>query len=127
MTLIPTHPHHVAGGCRFRRGRPWVGEGLVRSAQHGPPAEGQGGERFSLKTFPSAIDGATRGQSANNVSDITAQQAADIYGKIASWKELGGTDAPITLYTRRKTAAPRRCWLGAALNKGSIVCSPPTW
>lgn len=61
---------------------------------------------------------------ANNVSDITAQQAADIYnGKITNWKELGGTDAPITLYTREDGSGTREVFVERALNKGSIVQS----
>ena len=61
---------------------------------------------------------------ANNVSDITTQQAADIYnGKITNWKELGGTDAPITLYTREDGSGTREVFVERALNKGSIVQS----
>ena len=56
--------------------------------------------------------------------DITAQQAADIYnGKITNWKELGGTDAPITLYTREDGSGTREVFVERALNKGSIVQS----
>ena len=82
-------------------------------------------EKFGLKTFPFAIDGvALVVNPANNVSDITAQQAADIYnGKITNWKELGGTDAPITLYTREDGSGTREVFVERALNKGSIVQS----
>ncbi|MFR9041145.1 phosphate ABC transporter substrate-binding protein, partial [Bilophila wadsworthia] len=74
---------------------------------------------------PFAIDGvALVVNPANNVSDITAQQAADIYnGKITNWKELGGTDAPITLYTREDGSGTREVFVERALNKGSIVQS----
>ena len=55
---------------------------------------------------------------------ITAQQAADIYnGKLTNWKELGGTDAPITLYTREDGSGTREVFVERALNKGSIVQS----
>ena len=58
------------------------------------------------------------------MSDITAQQAADIYnGKITNWKELGGTDAPITLYTREDGSGTREVFVERALNKGSIMQS----
>ena len=50
--------------------------------------------------------------------------AADIYnGKLTNWKEIGGTDAPITLYTREDGSGTREVFVERALNKGSIVQS----
>ena len=102
-----------------------VGEGLVQIGNTGRPLKDKEIEKFGLKTFPFAIDGvALVVNPANNVSDITAQQAADIYnGKITNWKELGGTDAPITLYTREDGSGTREVFVERALNKGSIVQS----
>ena len=101
MTANPDIRITVAGGGSGV-GVQQVGEGLVQIGNTGRPLKDKEIEKFGLKTFPFAIDGvALVVNPANNVSDITAQQAADIYnGKITNWKELGGTDAPITLYTR---------------------------
>ena len=60
----------------------------------------------------------------NPVKSLTRQQLKDIYaGKITNWKELGGTDAPITLYTREDGSGTREVFVERALNKGSIVQS----
>ena len=100
-----------------------VGEGLVQIGNTGRPLKDKEIEKFGLKTFPFAIDGvALVVNPANNVSDITAQQAADIYnGKITNWKELGGTDAPITLYTREDGSGTREVFTDKAIKKGSVA------
>ena len=102
-----------------------VGEGLVQIGNTGRPLKDKEIKKFGLKTFPFAIDGvALVVNPANSVTDITAQQAADIYnGKITNWKELGGADAPITLYTREDGSGTREVFVERALNKGSIVQS----
>ena len=54
-----------------------MGEGLVQIGNTGRPLKDKEIEKFGLKTFPFAIDGvALVVNPANNVSDITAQQAA---------------------------------------------------
>ena len=123
MTANPDIRITVAGGSGV--GVQQVGEGLVQIGNTGRPLKDKEIEKFGLKTFPFAIDGvALVVNPANNVSDITAQQAADIYnGKITNWKELGGTDAPITLYTREDGSGTREVFVERALNKGSIVQS----
>ena len=124
MTANPDIRITVAGGGSGV-GVQQVGEGLVQIGNTGRPLKDKEIEKFGLKTFPFAIDGvALVVNPANNVSDITAQQAADIYnGKITNWKELGGTDAPITLYTREDGSGTREVFVERALNKGSIVQS----
>ena len=119
----PGGPGVAGGGSGV--GVQQVGEGLVQIGNTGRPLKDKEIEKFGLKTFPFAIDGvALVVNPANNVSDITAQQAADIYnGKITNWKELGGTDAPITLYTREDGSGTREVFVERALNKGSIVQS----
>ncbi len=45
---------------------------------------------------------------ANPVSDLTVEQIADIYtGKITTWSELGGADAPIAVYGREDGSGTR--------------------
>jgi phosphate transport system substrate-binding protein len=42
---------------------------------------------------------------ANPVKDLTLAQLRDIYtGRITSWKQVGGTDAPIVLYSRENSS-----------------------
>ncbi len=44
----------------------------------------------------------------NTVTDLTTEQIADIFtGKISSWSELGGTDAPIAIYGREDGSGTR--------------------
>ena len=46
---------------------------------------------------------------ANSVSNVTADQARDIFaGKIVNWKELGGGDAPIRVISREDGSGTRR-------------------
>ena len=109
MTANPDIRITVAGGGSGV-GVQQVGEGLVQIGNTGRPLKDKEIEKFGLKTFPFAIDGvALVVNPANNVSDITAQQAADIYnGKITNWKELGGTDAPHhPVHPRRRQRHPR--------------------
>ena len=102
MTANPDIRITVAGGGSGV-GVQQVGEGLVQIGNTGRPLKDKEIEKFGLKTFPFAID---------------------IYnGKITNWKELGGTDAPITLYTREDGSGTREVFVERALNKGSIVQS----
>lgn len=119
MTANPDIRITVAGGGSGV-GVQQVGEGLVQIGNTGRPLKDKEIEKFGLKTFPFAIDGvALVVNPANNVSDITAQQAADIYnGKITNWKELGGTDAPITLYTREDGSGTREVFVERCAEQG---------
>lgn len=124
MTANPDIRITVAGGGSGV-GVQQVGEGLVQIGNTGRPLKDKEIEKFGLKTFPFAIDGvALVVNPANNVSDITAQQAADIYnGKITNWKELGGKDAPISLYVREDGSGTRETFEERALDKGTSVQS----
>ena len=57
---------------------------------------------FTLKEIPVAIDGiAIAVHKDLNVSGITVAQLKDIYtGKIANWNQIGGSNLPITPYSR---------------------------
>ncbi|MBD2412481.1 phosphate ABC transporter substrate-binding protein [Nostoc calcicola FACHB-389] len=61
---------------------------------------------FSLKEIPVAIDGIAIAVNHNlNIPGLTVTQLKDIYtGKITNWQEVGGTNLPITVYTRSKEA-----------------------
>ncbi len=62
-----------------------------------------------LVEFKMAKDGiAVVVQKDNPVNALTKDQIKDIYmGKIKNWKELGGSDAAINLYTRESTSGTR--------------------
>ncbi len=102
-----------------------VGEGLVQIGNTGRALKDAEVAKYGLQTFPFAIDGvALVVNPANKVSEITAAQAIDIYnGKITNWKELGGEDASITLYTREDGSGTRETFVEQALKKNPIVQS----
>ncbi|MDZ8109295.1 MAG: substrate-binding domain-containing protein [Nostoc sp. DedQUE12a] len=61
---------------------------------------------FSLKEIPVAIDGIAIAVNQNlNIPGLTVAQLKEIYtGKITNWQEVGGTNLPITVYSRSKEA-----------------------
>ena len=124
MTTNPDIRISVAGGGSGV-GVQQVGEGLVQIGNTGRALKDTEITKYGLKTFPFAIDGvALVVNPANRVSEVTAEQAVAIYnGKITNWKELGGDDAPITLYTREDGSGTRETFVERALKKGSIVQS----
>ena len=61
---------------------------------------------------------------SNKVKGMTKAQLKDVFaGKIANWKELGGADAPISLYTREDGSGTRETFEGRALDKGTAAAS----
>ncbi len=58
------------------------------------------------KVYEVALDGiAVIVHTDNPLSTLTVQQVADIFtGKIKNWKDVGGKDAPITLYGRENSS-----------------------
>lgn len=102
-----------------------VGEGLVQIGNTGRALKDSEVSKYGLETFPFAIDGvAIAVNPANSVTSLSKAQVKDVFaGKITNWKELGGTDAPITLYTREDGSGTREVFVERALNKGSIVQS----
>ncbi|MFN6563266.1 MAG: PstS family phosphate ABC transporter substrate-binding protein [Nostoc sp. ChiSLP01] len=72
-------------------------------AQENTEAQQKG---FTLKEIPVAIDGIAIAVNQNlNIPGLTVAQLKDIYtGKITNWQEVGGTNLPITVYSRSKEA-----------------------
>ena len=122
MTLNPKIQITVAGGGSGV-GVKQVGEGLVDIGNTGRPLKEDEITRYQLQTFPFAIDGvAVVVHPGNAVSGLKSDQVAAIYaGKISNWKELGGADAPISLYTREDGSGTREVFVERAINKGEIV------
>lgn len=63
-------------------------------------------KEFSLKEIPVAIDGIAIAVNHNlNIPGLTVAQLKDIYtGKITNWQQVGGSNLPITVYSRSKEA-----------------------
>lgn len=57
----------------------------------------------------------------NTVSDLTKEQLRDIYaGKIKSWKEVGGADAPIVVIGRDSSSGTFESWQGIVMGKTRV-------
>lgn len=102
-----------------------VGEGLVGIGNTGRALKNTEIEKYGLKSFPFAIDGvAIVINTANPVATLTKAQLKDIYaGTVKNWKELGGTDAPISLYVREDGSGTRETFEERALDKGTATPS----
>lgn len=97
-----------------------VGEGLVGIGNTGRALKDTEIEKYGLKSFPFAIDGvAIVVNKANGVAALSKAQLKAIYaGTIKNWKELGGADAPISLYVREDGSGTRETFEERALDKG---------
>lgn len=102
-----------------------VGEGLVQIGNTGRALKEAEVDKYGLVTFPFAIDGvAVAVNPANGVNGLTKAQVKDVFaGRVANWKELGGVDAPITLYVREDGSGTRETFEERALDKGSSAPS----
>lgn len=100
-----------------------VGEGLVQIGNTGRALKDSEVSKYGLETFPFAIDGvAIAVNPANSVTSLTKAQIKDVFaGKITNWKELGGKDAPISLYVREDGSGTRETFEERALDKGTSV------
>jgi phosphate transport system substrate-binding protein len=100
-----------------------VGEGLVDIGDTGRALTPQEIEKYGLKTFPFAIDGvAVAVNPANPVGNLSPEQIQAIFaGKITNWKEVGGKDAAINLYTRDEASGTREVFWNKLLNKGPVA------
>lgn len=61
---------------------------------------------------------------ANPVKELTLAQIKDVFsGKIKNWKEIGGGDAPITLYGRRFSSSEYQFFRAQVLRHGDFASS----
>jgi phosphate transport system substrate-binding protein len=99
-----------------------VGEGLVHIGNTGRPLTKEEIEKYGLKSFAFAIDGvAVAVNPKNRVSGLTSEQVKDIFaGKITNWKDVGGDDTPIHLFTRDEASGTREVFWERLLQKGPI-------
>lgn len=96
-----------------------VGEGIVQIGNTGRALKPAEVEKYGLVTFPFAIDGvAVAVNPANRVAELTREQIKDIFsGKIENWKEVGGVDAPISVYVREDGSGTRETFEDRAVDK----------
>lgn len=102
-----------------------VGEGLVDIGNTGRALSPEEIKKYGLESFPFALDGvATIVNPKNQVSDLSAQQIRDIFaGKITNWKEVGGKDAAIHLFSRDEASGTREVFWKKLLDKGPVAVS----
>lgn len=124
MTLSPDVQISIAGGGSGV-GIKQAGEGLVDIGNSGKKPSEDEISRYGLHLFQWAIDGvAVIVNPANKVRALTQQQVADIYaGKISNWKDVGGADKQINLYTRDEASGTREVFWNQALKKGEIAAN----
>lgn len=75
-----------------------------------------------------ALDGLAVYVSADNqVTELTVAQVSDIFlGKIKNWKDVGGKDAPITLYSRENSSGTYEFFKEHVLNKQDFDATAQT-
>lgn len=100
-----------------------VGEGLVDIGNAGRALTPQEIEKYGLKSFPFAIDGVTVAvHPANPVGNLATQQVQEIFaGKITNWKDVGGKDAAINLFSRDEASGTREVFWEKLLKKGPVA------
>lgn len=99
-----------------------VGEGLVDIGNSGRKPKDSEIKKYGLKLYPWALDGvAVVLNKKNRVSFLKSSQVQDIYsGRITNWKEVGGNDAAINLYTRDEASGTRAVFWKKMLKKGKV-------
>lgn len=102
-----------------------VGEGLVEIGNTGRALKEKEIAQYGLKSFPFAIDGVAAAVNPKNpINGLDQAQLIEIFaGNVKNWKEVGGNDAPITLYVREDGSGTRETFEERGLNKGK---SAPT-
>jgi len=102
-----------------------VGEGLVSIGNTGRALSEAEIAKYGLKSYPFAVDGvAVVINPGNPVMGLSGQQVQEIFaGKIANWKEVGGKDAAIHLFTRDEASGTREVFWEKALKKGTIAAN----
>jgi phosphate transport system substrate-binding protein len=122
--IMRTHPdiHISIAGGGSGVGIKQVGEGLVDIGNSGRTPSDAEVHKYGLKMFKWAIDGVGVVVNPRNpVRGLTTAQLKDVFaGNITNWKQLGGSDKGIDLYTRDEASGTRQVFWKKALGKGDI-------
>ena len=99
-----------------------VGEGLVDIGNTGRALKADEVSRYGLVSHSFAIDGvAVVVHPDNTIEELKPEQIKAIYaGTITNWKEVGGPDAPISVYTREDGSGTREVFVEKAIASGDI-------
>jgi len=121
MTLNPAIQVSIAGGGSGV-GIKQVGEGLVDIGNSGRKPTEDEVSRYNLKQVQWAIDGVgVVVNPANPARAMSRDQLRDVYaGTITNWRELGGPDKGINLYTRDEASGTREVFWKKGLGEGEI-------
>jgi phosphate transport system substrate-binding protein len=99
-----------------------VGEGLVDVGNSGRKPTDEEIAKYDLQLFKWAVDGV--GVVVNPKNPVHALNEAQVKavfaGTIGNWKDLGGPDKAINLYTRDEASGTRAVFWKKALGKGPI-------
>ncbi len=123
--IMSSHPgiHISIAGGGSGVGIKQVGEGLVDIGNSGrSPSEVEVG-KYGLKMFKWAIDGVGVVVNPENpVQSLTTAQLKAIFaGTLTNWRQLGGNDKGINLYTRDEASGTREVFWKKALGKGDVT------
>jgi phosphate transport system substrate-binding protein len=121
MSRYPDINITVAGGGSGV-GIKQVGEGLVDIGNAGREPKPGEMAKYNLMLHKWAIDGVgVVAHPDNPVKSLSTQQLKDVYsGKIGNWKDLGGPDHAVTIYTRDEASGTRDVFWKKALDKSDI-------
>jgi phosphate transport system substrate-binding protein len=99
-----------------------VGEGLVDIGNSGRKPTDEEIGKYDLKLFKWAVDGVGIVVNPKNpVQALSKKQAKAVFaGAIDNWKQLGGPDKAINVYTRDEASGTRSVFWKKALDKGEI-------
>jgi len=121
MKATPKIRISIAGGGSGL-GIKQVGEGIVAIGNSGRTPKPEEIDRYGLVLHRWAVDGvAVAVHPGNPVHTLTTARLRAVYaGTITNWKELGGPDRAINLYTRDASSGTRSVFWKKALGKGEI-------
>jgi phosphate transport system substrate-binding protein len=123
--IMTSHPdiHISIAGGGSGVGIKQVGEGLVDIGNSGRSPSDQEVQKYGLKKFKWAVDGVGVVVNPKNpVQSLTTAQLKDVFaGTVTNWRQLGGSDKGINLYTRDEASGTREVFWKKALGKGDIT------